>query len=116
MLVAQCAGAGMTRGRPPGDLRAQGWITFIAGALPTAGGGRGPGRHPTRWFAVAVAGLNAVNQMFLIPAYSFWSLTIIAIDVVALWAGDGWPTGPGSLLGLPDTSLRRRVSWTTWQK
>ena len=28
--------------------------------------------------------LGAINQMFFLPAYPFWSLTIIAIDVVAL--------------------------------
>ena len=38
-----------------------------------------------RWFAVAVVGLNAIAQMFFIPAYPFWSLLIIAADVVALW-------------------------------
>ncbi len=27
----------------------------------------------------------AIGQMFFIPAYPFWSLTIIAVDVVALW-------------------------------
>ena len=29
--------------------------------------------------------LNAIDQMFFIPAYPFWALTIIAMDVVALW-------------------------------
>ncbi len=38
-----------------------------------------------RWFGVAVIGLNAIGQMFFIPAYPFWSLMIIAVDVVALW-------------------------------
>jgi hypothetical protein len=38
-----------------------------------------------RWFAVAVLGLNAIDQMFFLPAYPFWSLTIIAMDVVALY-------------------------------
>lgn len=30
-------------------------------------------------------GLNAIGQMFFIQAYPFWSLMIIAVDVVALW-------------------------------
>jgi hypothetical protein len=34
-----------------------------------------------RWFAVAVVGLSAIDQMFFIPAYPFWSLMIIAVDV-----------------------------------
>jgi hypothetical protein len=38
-----------------------------------------------RWFAVAVIGLNAIDQMFFIPAYPVWSLAIIALDVVALY-------------------------------
>ena len=43
------------------------------------------GNQLARWFAVAVVGLNAIDQMFFIPAYPFWSLMIIAADVVALW-------------------------------
>ena len=44
------------------------------------------GNQLARWSAVAVVGLEAINQMFFIPAYPFRSLTIIAINVVALWA------------------------------
>jgi hypothetical protein len=32
-----------------------------------------------------VVGLNAIDMMFFIPAYPFWALTIIALDVVALY-------------------------------
>jgi len=38
-----------------------------------------------RWFAVAVIGLNALDHMFFLPSYPFWSLVIIALDVVALY-------------------------------
>ena len=70
-----------------GDLRTWGWITLIAGALQLlAAAGILTGNQLARWFAVAVVGLNAINQLFFIPAYPFWSLTIIAINVVALWA------------------------------
>jgi hypothetical protein len=68
------------------DLRAWGWITLILGALQLlAAAGVLAGNQMARWFAVAVVGLNAIGQMFFIPAYPFWSLTIIAVDVVALW-------------------------------
>ena len=30
-------------------------------------------------------GCSAIDQMFFIPAYPFWSLMIIAVDVVALY-------------------------------
>ena len=43
------------------------------------------GNQLARWFGVAVLGLNAIDQMFFIPAYPFWSLMIIAVDVVALY-------------------------------
>ena len=43
------------------------------------------GNQVARWFAVAVLGLNAIDQMFFLPAYPFWSLVIIAVDVVALY-------------------------------
>jgi hypothetical protein len=68
------------------NLRAWGWITLILGALQLlAAAGVWAGNQLARWFAVAVLGLNAIDQMFFIPAYPFWSLTIIAMDVVALW-------------------------------
>jgi hypothetical protein len=69
-----------------GNLRAWGWITLIfAVLLLIAGGGIMVGNQLARWFAVAVLGLNLIEQMFSIPAYPFWSLTIIAMDVVALY-------------------------------
>jgi hypothetical protein len=68
------------------NLRAWGWITLILGVLQLiAAAGVLAGNQLARWFAVAVIGLNAIDQMFFIPAYPFWSLTIIAMDVVALW-------------------------------
>jgi hypothetical protein len=35
--------------------------------------------------AAAVIGLNAIDQMVSAPGYPLWSLTIIAMDVVALY-------------------------------
>jgi hypothetical protein len=51
-----------------------------------------------RWFAVAAVGLNAIGQMFFIPAYPLWSLLIIAADVVALWGlcAHGGRENPGA--------------------
>jgi hypothetical protein len=69
-----------------GNLRAWGWITLIIGVLQLlAAGGVLTGNEWARWFGVAVLGLNAIDMMFFIPAYPFWSLTIIAVDVVALY-------------------------------
>ena len=69
-----------------GDLRAWGWVALILGALQVlAALGVLAGNQAARWFAVAVIGLNAIGQMFFIPAYPFWLLMTIAVDVVALW-------------------------------
>ena len=69
-----------------GSLRTWGWITLIIGALQLlAAGGVLAGNQLARWFGVAVLGLSAIDQMFFIPAYPFWSLMIIAVDVVALY-------------------------------
>jgi hypothetical protein len=69
-----------------GNLRTWGWITLVIGALQLlAAAGVVTGNQLARWFAVAVLGLNAIDQMFFSPAYPFWSLVIIAVDVVALY-------------------------------
>jgi hypothetical protein len=69
-----------------GDLRTWGWVALILGALQLlAAGGIVAGNQLARWTAVGLVGLNAIAQMMAIPAYPFWSLTIIAADVVALW-------------------------------
>jgi len=69
-----------------GDLRTWGWITLIFGGLQLlAAAGILAGSQAARWFAVAVIALNTIEQMFSIPAYPFWSLLIIAMDVIALY-------------------------------
>ena len=69
-----------------GNLRAWGWITLIISVLQlAAGAGVLAGNQLARWFAVAVVGISAIDMMFFLPAYPFWALAIIAIDVVALY-------------------------------
>jgi len=68
------------------NQRTWGWITLIIGILQLlAAAGVLAGNQLARWFAVVMLGLNAIDQMFFIPAYPFWSLVIIAMDVVALY-------------------------------
>jgi len=68
------------------DLRTWGWITLIVGVLVLIVAlGVLAGNQIARWTAVVVLGLNAIDEMFFIPAYPFWALTIIAMDVVAIW-------------------------------
>jgi hypothetical protein len=69
-----------------GDLRAWGWVALILGLLQLlAGGGVMIGNQAARWFGIVIIGLNLISQLFFIPAYPFWALTIIAFDVFALY-------------------------------
>jgi hypothetical protein len=69
-----------------GNLRAWGWITLIIAVLQlAAAAGILGGSQLARWFGVALLALNALDMMFFLPAYPLWALTIIAIDVVALY-------------------------------
>jgi hypothetical protein len=68
------------------NLRTWGWITLIIAILQlAAAGGILVGNQWARWFAVAVVGLSAIDMMFSLPAYPFWALSIIAMDIVALY-------------------------------
>ncbi len=68
------------------NQRTWGWITLIIAVLQLAAAvGVLAGNQLARWFAVAVLALNAIDMMFFLPAYPFWALTIIAVDVVALY-------------------------------
>lgn len=69
-----------------GGLYSWGWVTLILGALQLlAAAGVVVGNQLARWFGVVVVGLSAIDMMFFIPAYPFWALMIIAVDVVALY-------------------------------
>jgi hypothetical protein len=69
-----------------GSLRGWGWVTLILGVLQlAAGAGVATGNQLARWFGVAVIGLSAIDMMFFLPAYPFWAVMIIAVDVVALY-------------------------------
>jgi hypothetical protein len=68
------------------NQRTWGWITLIISVLQLlAAAGILAGNQLARWFAVAVLALNAIDMMFFLPAYPFWALTVIAMDVVALY-------------------------------
>ncbi len=70
-----------------GDLRLWGWLVVILGILQlAAAGGIITGNPLARWFGVVVVGLNAIGQMFFLASYPFWSILIIAVDVVVLYA------------------------------
>ena len=68
------------------DLHTWGWIVLALGVVELlAGGAILRGRTWGRWFGISAAGLNAIGQMVFIPAYPWWSLLIIAIDILVIY-------------------------------
>jgi hypothetical protein len=76
-------GSGINASFLPGSTFPDGFLLSVLQLA--AAGGILAGNQLARWFAVAVVGLNAIDMMFFIPAYPFWALTIIAVDIVALY-------------------------------
>ncbi|MBF9068554.1 DUF7144 family membrane protein [Streptacidiphilus fuscans] len=70
-----------------GDLRAWGWVMLVLAVvqLAAAYGVLVARAEWARWTGVVVLGLNVFAQMAFIPSYPFWSLTIIAIDVLGIY-------------------------------
>lgn len=69
------------------DFTAWGVIHLILGALMfLAGLGLFARSELARWFAIAVAGLNAIAQIGFISAFPLWTVLIIALDVLVIFA------------------------------
>ena len=69
-----------------GDLKTWGWIVlFIGIAEILVGLGIFAKSQFARWTGVGVLGLNAIAQLMFIPAYPFWSLSIFAINILAIY-------------------------------
>jgi hypothetical protein len=69
------------------DYTVWGWAWLIFGSLVAAAGfGALLGQTWARVVGVTFAALNAIAQLLFIPAYPFWALTVIAIDVIVIWA------------------------------
>lgn len=69
-----------------GDLKAWGWTVLILGVLQVLVGiGVFAKNQFARWTGVVVLSLNALAQLLMMPAYPFWSLSMFAVDVLALY-------------------------------
>ena len=106
------------------DLAAWGWIQLIT-AIAAVGAGYGAlrGLAWARIVGIAVAGIGMVAEFAFIPHFPLWSVLVIAIDVVIIWAlatyqaydappgrsGSGRP-GAGAVSGRRPRSARRRAA------
>jgi hypothetical protein len=68
------------------DLNTWGWIVMGFGALEAlAALSVWRGGEFGRWFGIFAAGLGGLAAMMSIPAYPFWSLALVAIDVLVIY-------------------------------
>ncbi len=68
------------------DLSTWGWIVMILGVLQLlAAFALVAGSELARWFGIAVAGLNAIGQLFFIPAYPWWAIAMFTVDLLIIY-------------------------------
>ena len=69
-----------------GTLNSWGWFLCIAGAIQLLTAfGVWSGNELARWVGVFIAGLNAIIQLFFIPALPFLALALFAIDILVIY-------------------------------
>jgi len=69
------------------DATTCGWIHLLVGLLVAfAGWGLLSGRTWARAVAITLAVISAIANFAFIPYYPFWSMLIIVIDIVVIWA------------------------------
>jgi hypothetical protein len=69
-----------------GSLKTWGWVVLWIGVAEwLVGMGVFLKNQFARWIGVLVLGVNAIAQLLMIPAYPFWSLSIFALDILAIF-------------------------------
>jgi hypothetical protein len=69
------------------DARGWGWIHLIIGIVVVlAGFALFSGATWARVVGIIMASISAIANFLFIPFYPIWSLVIIAIDVIIIWA------------------------------
>jgi hypothetical protein len=69
------------------DLTAWGWVHTIMGAIVTAVGIAIILRQVWAYLVgVIMAGLSALSNFLFLPHYPLWSIVLIALDVLVIWA------------------------------
>ncbi|MEU7631361.1 hypothetical protein AB0C34_15430 [Nocardia sp. NPDC049220] len=73
------------------DTTSWGWIHIVLGALlVVAALGLMTGATWARVVAICVAALSIIGNFMWLPYYPAWSILVIALNVVAIWAIATW--------------------------
>ena len=68
------------------NLNTWGWIITILGVLQLlAAFSIMSGNAFGRWFGIGAASLNAIGQLFFVPAYPWWSISMFTIDILIIY-------------------------------
>ncbi len=68
------------------NLNTWGWIVLLLGVcMLLAAFGLFSGSELARWFGVFIASVNAIGQLYYIPAYPFWALTMFTVDLLIIY-------------------------------
>jgi hypothetical protein len=68
------------------NLNTWGWIVLLLGVcMLLAAFGLFSGSELARWFGVFVASINAIGQLYYVPAYPFWALTMFTVDLLIIY-------------------------------
>jgi hypothetical protein len=69
------------------DLTQWGWIHMAIGVVAVlAGIGVFTGNLAARAVGVVIAGISLLANFLFLPAYPIWALSIMAVDVLVIWA------------------------------
>ncbi|MFF0814900.1 hypothetical protein ACFYVR_07060 [Rhodococcus sp. NPDC003318] len=73
------------------DLTTWGWIHIVLGVIvAVVGFALFTGAGWARISAIVVAAISIIANFLWIPYYPWWSILIIALDVVVIWAVSTW--------------------------
>jgi hypothetical protein len=69
------------------DVTGWGWVHLLAGIVVLlAGAALFKGAVWARTVAVIVVGVSAIGNFMTVPYYPLWSLAVLLIDIVIIWA------------------------------
>ncbi len=69
------------------NITGWGWITLLLGVLGLAvAGGVYSGQTWARIVGIFAATLAAINAFFIMPYYTVWAITVLALSMLVIWA------------------------------
>lgn len=79
------------------DITAWGWIHLIAGLIGLAiAFGLMSGAVWARTAAILIAAVSIILNFLWLPHYPVWSILVIVLDLIVIWAVTTWRTGSAS--------------------